>query len=159
MALLLDHGANVRHSSALQCAAGAIPDPEPTPEDPEPEDVPAECRPETDDEMGRVLVMQLLLENGAEINAVERMHAGDELVAELTRRRGRRKLVLGTALHRAGRAGAVTRFKWLLGRGADPMAVDTAGKSVVDVVKLMSNRPRCSAALAEVNYGGQAAAS
>lgn len=148
--LMFNCGADVHRSSALQSAAGAFPDPIPTDEEPEPEEVPAEERPETnDDEMDRIPVMKLLLERGADINAIERMHAGPEVVAKVTALgpRGRSGTVLGTALHCAVRLGAVERVKWLMKKGANPEVQDTVGKTVIQVAEQLGNRPLCIAAL------------
>lgn len=137
----------MRHSSALQSAAGACPDPEPTEEDLSPEE-----REETNDELERVPVMQLLLKHDANINAIERMHAGEEVVGKLLAPKGARRSqrVLGTALHRAVRAGAVGRVKWLVANGANSGAVDTAGRTVFQVAESLGNRATCQSALVEL---------
>ncbi|KAF2265449.1 ankyrin [Lojkania enalia] len=150
--LMIEKGADVSKSSALQSAAGAFPDPVPTDEDPEPEDVPAEERLETnDDEMERIPVMQLLLEQGVDLSAIERTHAGPEVVAKVTApgRKGKVVTVLGTALHRAVRVGAVERVRWLLQNVSDVETKDSAGKTALQLAERLGNRHLCLGLLRE----------
>ncbi|KAF2865677.1 ankyrin repeat-containing domain protein [Massariosphaeria phaeospora] len=149
VSILLDHGADPRKSSALQNAAGAMRIPEPTSEDPYPKFIPAESQPETDNNDDRVPVLKLLLKKGAEIDAIEYKHAGESVVANITApgRRGRKGMVLGTALHCAVKLGAVGRVRFLLENGADAEAVDSDGKTVVELALQQGNRKRCLSAL------------
>ncbi|TKA54557.1 hypothetical protein B0A55_12754 [Friedmanniomyces simplex] len=98
--LLLQHGAVLKDSNALHAAAsGGGPD----------EEV--------------LAMMQHLIDLGADINALEVMHA---------KRSGHNIRVLGTALHATIRAGKPARAQWLLEHGADGKIKNERGYSPLE---------------------------
>ncbi len=104
---LLEKGADLHRSSALQIVAGS-----------------RGVGPQY------ISMMAFLLDRGANINAL--YHQGSPEYFE----RVKDKEPLGTALHHAARRGRKDRVQFLLDRGADPNVRDTAGRLPVDSVNV-----------------------
>lgn len=98
--LLLEHGAKLDDSNALHAVAGS-----------------------REDDSACIEMMAYLLDQGADINALE--HQGNPEYRE--RRKGQ---AFGTALHRAAQKGKKERVRFLLERGADPSALNSQGIDV-----------------------------
>ena len=104
--LLLDAGAQVDYGVPLHCAVGAHF------EDMNIYDPPIRATRELD--VGRIQIMELLVEEGADVNQRDESH---HMVPRLP-------VLLATM------AGAVERVKWLLEHGADPEADGTHGSAM-----------------------------
>ena len=105
--LLLQHGAKIDYSNALQGVAGA-----------RKED--SECIP----------MMAYLLDHGANVNALE--HQSNPEYFE--RMKSHPRISIGTALHCAAYRGSKERVQFLLDRGADPQVRDSRNFTAADSV-------------------------
>ena len=77
---------------------------------------------------GRLQVMEFLLNNGADIDAVKWKHH-DESFGSFG------ALELGTALHYAAKNGHADRVELLLRRGAKTDVLDSTGKTALDLAR------------------------
>ena len=77
---------------------------------------------------GRLQVMEFLLDNGADIDAVKWKHHEESY-------RNFEALELGTALHYAAKNGYADRVELLLQRGANADVLDSTGKTALDLAR------------------------
>ncbi len=78
---------------------------------------------------GRLQVMEFLLDEGPDINAVKWRHHPESYA-------NYEMLELGTALHYAAKNGFTDRVEILLKRGARPDVVDSTGKTALDLARV-----------------------
>ncbi|KAF7957864.1 hypothetical protein EAE96_003432 [Botrytis aclada] len=104
--LLLEHGAKIEKGYPLHSAAGSCP--------PGANPHVALVTPSTEFDIGRILVMELLVSHGTDVNQKEES----------------KHMVPGYPIVYAAMAGAVEIFRWLLGRGANPELRGSYGSAV-----------------------------